>query len=1090
VTATRDDLAYSVRVQDKDLKRLVPILRQVKKEMAAANAGGGSSTNGVTSLRRLGTEGKKTGGELKTLGEHVGRLRIRVRGLGSQLLFVSGLGGLGGFALALKEVIHVTNEAEVSQAALGKTVDNTVGGWNKRRGAIEAVVKAQQRVSKFSREDIRQAFGVELRATKDLTSAYRLAALAQDVSRGTGKGLLATSTLLAKVYGGNVGALKRLGIILPGVKTGYEALNALNERFHGQAQRFAETTAGKMQGLKNTIHETAVSFGEGLVPALAQAFAGLDSTVGSDKFEENARKLGQTIGTDVGAAVKYVATFVRDNWPAIVTMFKVAAAAAKLLGVMLHVVMAALNGIAAITPGGEGTLIYLIASGLLASKVLKLAGALRAARAEGGLLASIGSKGMLARAGVIGGGILGVGAVYKGATALSKRIGNPLDKLGGLIGGGAFGAVHAVAPGVANSFASSAGAGTEAGITEGSRRGAEKAKAYFNDSLKSIVVPPTDAELKAKAKLIAQRIGGAFQDIKDTALEAFDAQTSILEQRLTAVVRLGRTRFTVTVDGKTPAERELEALDKLQQRKNDARDVRDKRMALQEALDFGDPRIIRKAQEDLADALLQKRRTKLEERAKVERKAADKALETTKRNFDAERAIEKKHFESSLDALKKRLSTGKVMGAQAQREITATLGKYGVTLKSAGDSLGQAYTKVLKKAIDGTKTAIDRTSRSLDVMTGQSKIAALHKLAKAVDQVTKAAGGSGGGGFLSGVGGAIPQGAATAAGAHLAKGFSGAGFVAAGSPSYSGSSVKPGGMMPGGPIAPHGAFGPGKFGGALHLQKIAWDGLQSLYKLFGAGNIRVTAGYATSGHANNGDHPRGLAVDLVPRAGWNANTVALFDRMAQWAYAQHKHVRWVGWRGAHGHGPPPPWGSTPMSGAHMHISFMKLGGIAGKDSVPAMLTPGETILSVASSRNLASSLSKLDRLVRTFFTGVSRYVEPANVYRPTAGSKPFPSLASLMPAGLAKRLGHDQTLQLLAHLAQQEAHPTRRGKRVPFGAGFRAGGDVYHVQIDVHGHVTTEKKLIDVVHKGLTKKARHNPRKLRGPRAGANLGLA
>jgi hypothetical protein len=1099
VTATRDDLAYSVRIQDKDLKRLVSILRQVKKEMAAVNAGGGSSTGAVQNLAKLRNEGKRTGGELETLGSHVGKLRIRVRGLGSQLLFVSGLGGLGGFALALKEVIHITNDAEVSQASLGKTVDNTVGGWNRRKGAIDAVIAAQQKVSKFSREDIRAALGVELRATKSLTGSYRLVALAQDVARGSGKSLATTSMVLAKVFGGNVGALKRIGIVIPGIKTGYQALAALQSRFGGQSARFAETTAGKMQGLKNTVHETTVAFGEGLVPALAKAFVGLDSTIGSAEFEEKARRLGKTVGTDVGQAVVFVANFVKTNWPTISSMFHIAAEAAKLLGMFLKIVMELLNGISSITPGGQGTLLWMLASGLLASKALKLAAALKKARTEGGLLAALTGAGEAGRLATIGraGGILGASAlgvygVYKGATALSKHIGNPLGKLGGLIGGGAFGATHAIAPHLADSLASGASAGTAKGIAEGARVGAEKAKNYFGASLAGIKVPPTDAQLKATAAAIKKRIGTAFQDVRDTALAAFDAQTSILENRLNAVVHLGRTTFTVSVNGQTPAERELAALEKIQTFKQDNRDIRDKRMALQEALAFGDPRIIRKAQDDLGDALIAKRKDKLQERAKVERKAADAALETAKRNFAAERAIEKKHFETSLKALQTRLSTGKVMGKQAQADITATLGKYGVSLKSAGDALGQAYTSVLKKAIDGTKISIDRTSKSLDTMTSQSKIAALHRLAKAVKGVTAAGGGMG---FAGRVGGQIPQGAAGGVpGAHMAKGFNAGGFVAAGVPTFSGSATHAGGVMPGGPISPHGKFGPGKFGGSLHLQKIAWDGLQSLYKLFGAGNIRVTAGYAASGHAKDGDHPRGLAVDLVPRAGWNPKTVALFDRVAQWAYAQHKHVRWVGWRGAHGHGPPPPWGVTPVSGAHMHISFMKLGGIAGKDSVPAMLTPGETILSVASSRNLASSLTKLDRLVRTFFTGVSRYVEPSNIYRPTAGSKPFPSLASLLPGGLASRLGHDQTLQLLAHLAQNEAHPTmvRKGKLVrrPFSAKFRAGGDVYYVQVDVHGHVTTEKKLIDAVHTGLRTKARRNPRKLRGAVPGMNLGLA
>jgi hypothetical protein len=74
----------------------------------------------------------------------------------------------------------------------------------------------------------------------------------------------------------------------------------------------------------------------------------------------------------------------------------------------------------------------------------------------------------------------------------------------------------------------------------------------------------------------------------------------------------------------------------------------------------------------------------------------------------------------------------------------------------------------------------------------------------------------------------------------------------------------------------------------------------------------VTAAFATSGHAADGEHPLGLAVDLVPApdGSWDA-----VDRLAHWAEptqdAPRPPFRWVGYDGDPGHG----------RGNHLHLSW-------------------------------------------------------------------------------------------------------------------------------------------------------------------------
>ena len=77
-------------------------------------------------------------------------------------------------------------------------------------------------------------------------------------------------------------------------------------------------------------------------------------------------------------------------------------------------------------------------------------------------------------------------------------------------------------------------------------------------------------------------------------------------------------------------------------------------------------------------------------------------------------------------------------------------------------------------------------------------------------------------------------------------------------------------------------------------------------------HVRVTDGYATSGHDADGEHPLGLAVDLEPGAGGTWDDI---DRLAMWAEplqgAPRAPFRWVGYDGDANHG----------RGDHLHLSW-------------------------------------------------------------------------------------------------------------------------------------------------------------------------
>lgn len=88
--------------------------------------------------------------------------------------------------------------------------------------------------------------------------------------------------------------------------------------------------------------------------------------------------------------------------------------------------------------------------------------------------------------------------------------------------------------------------------------------------------------------------------------------------------------------------------------------------------------------------------------------------------------------------------------------------------------------------------------------------------------------------------------------------------------------------------------------------------LPDLLALLAAYRLKVTDGYAPSGHAADGEHPLGLGVDLVPGRNGSWDDI---DRLARWAEPQQGRprppFRWVGYDGDSNHG----------RGHHLHLSW-------------------------------------------------------------------------------------------------------------------------------------------------------------------------
>jgi hypothetical protein len=88
-------------------------------------------------------------------------------------------------------------------------------------------------------------------------------------------------------------------------------------------------------------------------------------------------------------------------------------------------------------------------------------------------------------------------------------------------------------------------------------------------------------------------------------------------------------------------------------------------------------------------------------------------------------------------------------------------------------------------------------------------------------------------------------------------------------------------------------------------------------------HVNITSGYSLSKvHESKGEHPRGLALDMVPGPG---GSWAALARLARWAEPHQNMPRtpfkWVGWNGDSGHGDPAHCKARRGCFAHLHLSW-------------------------------------------------------------------------------------------------------------------------------------------------------------------------
>jgi len=179
---------------------------------------------------------------------------------------------LGGLAIALGDATRAAMEDQQEQAALALTLQNVTGAGAAQTAQVEKQISAMSRASGVADTEYRKALEALVRGTKDVGIAMNDMNLVMDISTATGMDSASVADALAKAYQGNFKALRSLSpemstMIKEGASLN-EVMDVLGGTFGGATATSAETAAGKMKILSNSIGETKESIGAALLPVV------------------------------------------------------------------------------------------------------------------------------------------------------------------------------------------------------------------------------------------------------------------------------------------------------------------------------------------------------------------------------------------------------------------------------------------------------------------------------------------------------------------------------------------------------------------------------------------------------------------------------------------------------------------------------------------------------------------------------------------------------------------------------------------------------------------------------------------------------
>jgi len=237
------------------------------------------------------------------------------------------IAGAASAAFAVKtgiDSIKAAMDDQKSQVLLANSLRNTTGASDAAIASMESYIGKLQLAVGVSEEKLRPSLALLATATGDLTSAQKLQGIALDISASRGIDLEMVSKALLKAYGGNLGALTKMGVKLSAAtlksKNFFAAQKELAATFKGASAAAAETMTGRLERMKLAYSEIQETLGYALLPVVMKFTKYIVSSV-LPKIQQwvdlNKDKLAKSLQTGIDLLVTFTKkAFTFGQWVA------------------------------------------------------------------------------------------------------------------------------------------------------------------------------------------------------------------------------------------------------------------------------------------------------------------------------------------------------------------------------------------------------------------------------------------------------------------------------------------------------------------------------------------------------------------------------------------------------------------------------------------------------------------------------------------------------------------------------------------------------------------------------------------------------
>ena len=305
-----------------------------------------------------------------------------------------GVAALAAGAFAVKvgfDAVKAATEDQKSQTLLANSLRNTVGATDAAIASTEAYITKMQAEFGVADDQLRPSLAKLAAVTGSVTDAQSLLAVSLDIAASKNIDVEQASALVAKAYGGNIGALKKLfpQISAATVKSKdfAGAMQEISKETKGAAAAAANTFAGQMERIKLAFGEASESLGYKLLPQV-KAFADLIITKAIPAIQKFVDENGDKIAAGFKVSIGYGIAFAKFMYD----MFSFVSRNIKVFAVLGAVIIAAFMG--AKVAGAVTALIAGIRAIITVMKALRtasLASAAATALATGGISAAAGA---------------------------------------------------------------------------------------------------------------------------------------------------------------------------------------------------------------------------------------------------------------------------------------------------------------------------------------------------------------------------------------------------------------------------------------------------------------------------------------------------------------------------------------------------------------------------------------------------------------------------------------------------------------------------------------------------------------------------